>query len=108
MCSRVGSFDFLRQVKTKASLNFFPNQTATTSDVTFCCYFRDESASATYFCKKKADSEPEVEPASSVEKEWIYYRKLRAGEEERCVRHKQVQPRAVLCMGQERCVVSTE
>lgn len=107
VCSRVGSFDFLRQVRTKGSLNLLPNQMAATSDVTFC-YFRDESASATYFCKQKADSEPEEESASSVEKEWIYYRRLRAGEEERCVRHKQVQPRAVLCMGQESCVVSTE
>ena len=64
--------------------------------MTFCCHFRDESASATYFCKKKADSEPEEDQTSGVEKEWIYYRKLRAGEEERCLRHKQVQPGAVL------------
>ncbi|NP_990300.2 platelet-activating factor acetylhydrolase precursor [Gallus gallus] len=59
---------------------------------------RDESASATYFCKKKADSEPEEDQTSGVEKEWIYYRKLRAGEEERCLRHKQVQQRAQECI----------
>lgn len=33
-----------------------------------------------------------------MEKEWIYYRKLRAGEEERCLRHKQVQQRAQECI----------
>ncbi|NXW94865.1 PAFA acetylhydrolase, partial [Alopecoenas beccarii] len=57
---------------------------------------RDESASATYYCKKKSVSEPE-ESTSNVEKEWIYYRKLKTGEEERCLRHKQVQQRVQEC-----------
>ncbi|NXN99975.1 PAFA acetylhydrolase, partial [Rhinopomastus cyanomelas] len=56
---------------------------------------RDESASATYYCKKK---EPQQEPAASVEKEWIYYRKLKTGEEERGLRHRQVQQRAHECI----------
>lgn len=37
----------------------------------------------------------------SMEKEWIYYRKLKTGEEERCLRHKQV-PGLALCSG--KCV----
>ncbi|XP_065487254.1 platelet-activating factor acetylhydrolase isoform X1 [Caloenas nicobarica] len=57
---------------------------------------RDESASATYYCKKKSVSEPE-ESTSNMEKEWIYYRKLKTGEEERCLRHKQVQQRVQEC-----------
>ncbi|XP_065537859.1 platelet-activating factor acetylhydrolase isoform X2 [Lathamus discolor] len=59
---------------------------------------RDESASATYYCKKKSISEPQEESASGLEKEWIYYRKLKTGEEERCLRHKQVQQRAQECI----------
>ncbi|NWI65870.1 PAFA acetylhydrolase, partial [Todus mexicanus] len=60
--------------------------------------FRDESASATYYCKKKSVSEPQEESKSNMEKEWIYYRKLKTGEEERCLRHKQVQQRAQECI----------
>ncbi|XP_053919465.1 platelet-activating factor acetylhydrolase isoform X3 [Cuculus canorus] len=59
---------------------------------------RDESASATYYCKKKSVSEPQEESTSNMEKEWIYYRKLKTGEEERCLRHKQVQQRAQECI----------
>ncbi|NXT18645.1 PAFA acetylhydrolase, partial [Syrrhaptes paradoxus] len=59
---------------------------------------RDESASATYYCKKKSISEPQEESTSNMEKEWIYYRKLKTGEEERCLRHKQVQQRAQECI----------
>lgn len=62
----------------------------TSPELTFCWYYRDESASATYYCKKKSVSEPQEESTSNTEKEWIYYRKLKAGEEERCLRHKQV------------------
>ncbi|XP_054051348.1 platelet-activating factor acetylhydrolase isoform X1 [Rissa tridactyla] len=59
---------------------------------------RDESASATYYCKKKSISERQEESTSNMEKEWIYYRKLKTGEEERCLRHKQVQQRAQECI----------
>uniref|UniRef100_A0A8C3JHY4 Platelet-activating factor acetylhydrolase n=1 Tax=Calidris pygmaea TaxID=425635 RepID=A0A8C3JHY4_9CHAR len=59
---------------------------------------RDESASATYYCKKRSVSESQEESTSNMEKEWIYYRKLKTGEEERCLRHKQVQQRAQECI----------
>ncbi|NXV78834.1 PAFA acetylhydrolase, partial [Atlantisia rogersi] len=59
---------------------------------------RDESASATYYCKKKSNCEPQEESTSNMEKEWIYYRKLKTGEEERFLRHKQVQQRAQECI----------
>ncbi|XP_025949651.1 platelet-activating factor acetylhydrolase isoform X1 [Dromaius novaehollandiae] len=59
---------------------------------------RDESASATYYCKRKSVSEPQEESTSNMEKEWIYYRKLKSGEEERSLRHKQVQQRAQECI----------
>ncbi|XP_032039689.1 platelet-activating factor acetylhydrolase isoform X1 [Aythya fuligula] len=59
---------------------------------------RDESASATYYCKKRSVSETEEESTPNMEKEWIYYRKLKSGEEERCLRHKQVQQRAQECI----------
>lgn len=62
----------------------------TLPEITFCWYYRDESASATYYCKKKSISERQEESTSNMEKEWIYYRKLKTGEEERCLRHKQV------------------
>lgn len=39
-CSRVGSFDFLRQVKTKASVDFFPNKWSTRSEVTLLLSFQ--------------------------------------------------------------------
>ncbi|XP_064506778.1 platelet-activating factor acetylhydrolase isoform X2 [Pseudopipra pipra] len=59
---------------------------------------RDESASATYYCKRRSVSESREESTSNMEKEWIYYRKLKTGEEERCLRHKQVQQRAQECI----------
>nr|XP_002189523.3 platelet-activating factor acetylhydrolase isoform X2 [Taeniopygia guttata] len=59
---------------------------------------RDESASATYYCKRRSVSESQEESMPSMEKEWIYYRKLKTGEEERCLRHKQVQQRAQECI----------
>ncbi|XP_071404333.1 platelet-activating factor acetylhydrolase isoform X1 [Pithys albifrons albifrons] len=59
---------------------------------------RDESASATYYCKRRSISESQEESTSNMEKEWIYYRKLKTGEEERCLRHKQVQQRAQECI----------
>ncbi|XP_067150489.1 platelet-activating factor acetylhydrolase isoform X4 [Apteryx mantelli] len=59
---------------------------------------RDESASATYYCKRKSVSEPQEESTSNMEKEWIYYRKLKSGEEERSLRHRQVQQRAQECI----------
>ncbi|XP_017668537.1 PREDICTED: platelet-activating factor acetylhydrolase isoform X1 [Lepidothrix coronata] len=59
---------------------------------------RDESASATYYCKRRSVSESQEESTSNMEKEWIYYRKLKTGEEERCLRHKQVQQRAQECI----------
>ncbi|XP_041282045.1 platelet-activating factor acetylhydrolase isoform X1 [Onychostruthus taczanowskii] len=59
---------------------------------------RDESASATYYCKRRSVSESQEEPVPNMEKEWIYYRKLKTGEEERCLRHKQVQQRAQECI----------
>ena len=62
----------------------------TSPEITLCWHYRDESASATYYCKKKSVSEPQEESTSNTEKEWIYYRKLKTGEEERCLRHKQV------------------
>lgn len=67
-------------------------------EVTSCLYYRDESASATYYCKRKSVSESQEESTPNVEKEWIYYRKLKTGEEERCLRHKQV-PGLALCSG---------
>ncbi|XP_066036128.1 platelet-activating factor acetylhydrolase isoform X1 [Chamaea fasciata] len=59
---------------------------------------RDESASATYYCKRRSVSESQEESTPNMEKEWIYYRKLKTGEEERCLRHKQVQQRAQECI----------
>ncbi|KAF2974880.1 hypothetical protein EK904_014413 [Melospiza melodia maxima] len=59
---------------------------------------RDESASATYYCKRRSVSESQEESPPNMEKEWIYYRKLKTGEEERCLRHKQVQQRAQECI----------
>ncbi|XP_014166576.1 platelet-activating factor acetylhydrolase [Geospiza fortis] len=59
---------------------------------------RDESASATYYCKRRSVSESQEECPPNMEKEWIYYRKLKTGEEERCLRHKQVQQRAQECI----------
>ncbi|XP_068867840.1 platelet-activating factor acetylhydrolase isoform X2 [Aphelocoma coerulescens] len=59
---------------------------------------RDESASATYYCKRRSVSESQEESTPTMEKEWIYYRKLKTGEEERCLRHKQVQQRAQECI----------
>ncbi|XP_039551919.1 platelet-activating factor acetylhydrolase isoform X2 [Passer montanus] len=59
---------------------------------------RDESASATYYCKRRSVSESQEESVPNMEKEWIYYRKLKTGEEERCLRHKQVQQRAQECI----------
>ncbi|KAL2306951.1 hypothetical protein Nmel_004900 [Mimus melanotis] len=59
---------------------------------------RDESASATYYCKRRSVPESQEESTPNMEKEWIYYRKLKTGEEERCLRHKQVQQRAQECI----------
>lgn len=67
-------------------------------EVTSSWYYRDESASATYYCKRRTVSESQEESTPNMEKEWIYYRKLKTGEEERCLRHKQV-PGLALCSG---------
>lgn len=105
----VGSLDFLKKVKVKASFDFIPKKWNTSSEITFCWYCRDESASATYYCKKKSVSETEEESTPNMEKEWIYYRKLKSGEEERCLRHKQVPPGAAIKeLRQDQCVFRTD
>lgn len=67
-------------------------------EITSSWHYRDESASATYYCKRRSVSESQEESTPTMEKEWIYYRKLKTGEEERCLRHKQV-PGLALCSG---------
>ncbi|XP_042313822.1 platelet-activating factor acetylhydrolase-like, partial [Sceloporus undulatus] len=57
---------------------------------------RDQSASATYYYKEKPVSEAKGR-VSELHKEWIYYRKLKANEDEMCLRHQQVQQRADEC-----------
>lgn len=69
-------------------------------EITSSWYYRDESASATYYCKRRSVSESQEESTPNMEKEWIYYRKLKTGEEERCLRHKQVPG---LALGSGKC-----
>ncbi|KYO34108.1 platelet-activating factor acetylhydrolase isoform A [Alligator mississippiensis] len=59
---------------------------------------RDKSASATYYLKEKSSWEAQEEATSDIEEEWIYYQRLKAGEEELPLRHKQVQERAEECI----------
>ncbi|XP_015743317.1 platelet-activating factor acetylhydrolase isoform X1 [Python bivittatus] len=58
---------------------------------------RDQSSSATYYCKENSNLEAKP-PPSELHKEWIYYRKLKANEDEVSLRRKQVQQRADECI----------
>ncbi|XP_033001472.1 platelet-activating factor acetylhydrolase isoform X3 [Lacerta agilis] len=58
---------------------------------------RDQSSSATYYLNEKPALGAKGE-ASEVHKEWIYYRKLKAGEDEVALRQQQVQQRADECV----------
>ncbi|KAH0621801.1 hypothetical protein JD844_023435 [Phrynosoma platyrhinos] len=49
---------------------------------------RDQSASATYYYKEKPILGAKGR-VSELHKEWIYYRKLKANEDEVCLRHQQ-------------------
>uniref|UniRef100_UPI0037E729C7 platelet-activating factor acetylhydrolase isoform X1 n=2 Tax=Semicossyphus pulcher TaxID=241346 RepID=UPI0037E729C7 len=65
---------------------------------------RDQSASATFYYREKAESEKRSEPKASAPdhnnmvKEWMYYRSLRHGESEFPLRNKQVKQRANECI----------
>ncbi|KAM7173673.1 platelet-activating factor acetylhydrolase isoform 1-T1 [Macrochelys suwanniensis] len=54
---------------------------------------RDKSSSATYYYKENPVSEAREEVTENWEEEWIYYRKLRQGEQEFPLRHQQLQQR---------------
>ncbi|XP_053236273.1 platelet-activating factor acetylhydrolase isoform X2 [Podarcis raffonei] len=58
---------------------------------------RDQSSSATYYLNEKPALGAKGE-ASELHKEWIYYRKLKAGEDEVALRQQQVQQRADECV----------
>nr|XP_056712803.1 platelet-activating factor acetylhydrolase [Euleptes europaea] len=57
---------------------------------------RDQSASATYYYKEKPSSEAKG-AASERQEDWIYYRKLKANEDEVPIRRQQVHQRADEC-----------
>ncbi|XP_003215369.2 platelet-activating factor acetylhydrolase isoform X1 [Anolis carolinensis] len=57
---------------------------------------RDQSASATYYYEGKPVSGAKGK-VSELHEEWIYYRKLKANEDEFYLRHQQVQQRADEC-----------
>ncbi|XP_067401022.1 platelet-activating factor acetylhydrolase isoform X3 [Emydura macquarii macquarii] len=59
---------------------------------------RDKSASATYYYKENSVSEAREETTEDLEEEWIYYRKLKRGEQEFPLRHQQVQQRTEECI----------
>ncbi|KAJ6659664.1 hypothetical protein lerEdw1_018633 [Lerista edwardsae] len=58
---------------------------------------RDQSSAATYYYKENPDLEAKGQ-ASVLHTEWIYYRKLKADEDEALVRRQQVQQRADECI----------
>ncbi|XP_044301167.1 platelet-activating factor acetylhydrolase isoform X2 [Varanus komodoensis] len=58
---------------------------------------RDQSSSATYFYKEKPDLGGKGKTLE-IDKEWIYYKKLKADEDEFSLRRQQVQQRADECM----------
>ncbi|XP_053140042.1 platelet-activating factor acetylhydrolase [Hemicordylus capensis] len=58
---------------------------------------RDQSSSATYYYTKKPALEAKGD-ASVLHKEWIYYRKLKADDDEVSLRRQQVQQRADECI----------
>nr|XP_028577675.1 platelet-activating factor acetylhydrolase isoform X5 [Podarcis muralis] len=60
-------------------------------------FIRDQSSSATYYLNEKPALGAKGE-ASELHKEWIYYRKLKAGEDEVALRQQQVQQRADECV----------
>ncbi|XP_006120742.1 platelet-activating factor acetylhydrolase isoform X2 [Pelodiscus sinensis] len=59
---------------------------------------RDKSSSATYYYKESPVSEAREEAAAGLEEEWIYYRRLKQGEQEFPLRHQQVQQRREECI----------
>ncbi|KAF4794342.1 Platelet-activating factor acetylhydrolase [Turdus rufiventris] len=95
-----GLSDFLNMYRAVGQrlFHYYVAKRNASPEITSSWYYRDESASATYYCKRRSVSESQEESTPNMEKEWIYYRKLKTGEEERCLRHKQVQQRAQECI----------
>ncbi|XP_048358746.1 platelet-activating factor acetylhydrolase [Sphaerodactylus townsendi] len=58
---------------------------------------RDQSASATYYCKEKLFSEAKGS-TSEMQEEWIYYRRPKANEDDASFRRQQVLQRADECI----------
>ncbi|XP_017264782.1 platelet-activating factor acetylhydrolase [Kryptolebias marmoratus] len=59
---------------------------------------RDQSASATYYFREKAESERSASAQDGLTEEWMYYRALRHGESEFPLRNQQVKQRADECI----------
>ncbi|XP_069092178.1 platelet-activating factor acetylhydrolase isoform X1 [Pleurodeles waltl] len=59
---------------------------------------RDESASATYYFQEKPPSETSEQSPEALEEVWMYYRTLKAGEQEFPLRYQQVLQRGEECI----------
>ncbi|XP_039387850.1 platelet-activating factor acetylhydrolase isoform X4 [Mauremys reevesii] len=59
---------------------------------------RDKSSSATYYHKENPVCEAQEEATENPNEEWIYYRKLKRGEQEFPLRHQQLQQRTEECI----------